>query len=52
MMINFLFYSIQNSLDGLDKLKVERQKVFEEAMQKCQNFNAIEELISIHQSQA
>jgi hypothetical protein len=30
-------------------LRDQRSKVFDEAMQKCQNFNAIEDLITVHQ---
>lgn len=36
------------ALDELDQLKDQRAKVYEEGMQKCQNFNAIEDLFAVH----
>lgn len=40
------------ALEELDKMKEQRTKVFEEGVQKCQNFNAIEDLFAVYQGTA
>jgi hypothetical protein len=44
--------AIKKALDDLDMIKEQKSKTFEEAVQKCQNFNAIEQLIAVHMGQA
>lgn len=45
-------HSIKQALEEEDKLKEQRSKIFEEGVQKCANFNAIEDLIAVFQGTA
>ena len=49
---NAAVVSLKQALEALDRVKEGKAKVFEEAVQKCQNFNAVEQLILVHQGQA
>lgn len=44
--------SIKEALDKLDKVKEQKSHVLEEAVQKCQNYNAVEQLVAVHRGQA
>ena len=44
--------AIKGALEQLDVIKTERSKILQEALQKCENFNAIEDLIAVHSGQA
>ena len=49
---NAAVVALRQALEGLDHAKEGKAKVFEEAVQKCQNFNAVEQLLLVHQGQA
>lgn len=44
--------AIKGALEQLDNLKQERSKILQEGVQKCENFNGIEELIAVHAGSA
>ena len=44
--------AIKQSLDTFDQLKDQRQKILEEGVQKCQNHNAVEDLMLVNANQA
>lgn len=48
---NAVILSLKASLEELEKIKEQRAKVMEEAVQRIQNFNGIEDLMGVHQSQ-
>ena len=37
--------AVKGALEQLDVIKAERSKILQEGVQKCENFNAIEDLI-------
>ncbi|CDW88356.1 programmed cell death 6-interacting protein [Stylonychia lemnae] len=43
------YQSLQLNLQELDKLKERKQKIFEEAIQKSQNLNVIDDMTQVHQ---
>lgn len=43
--------TIKNALEELDNLRAVRAKILEEGVQKCQNFNGVEDLMLVHSSQ-
>lgn len=43
--------AIKGALEQLDNLKNERSRILQEGVQKCENFNAIEDLILVHSGQ-
>lgn len=43
--------TIKNALEELDDIKNQRAKILDEGMQKCQNFNGVEELMLVNTSQ-
>jgi len=49
---NAVVVALKQALEELDKIKEGKAKILEEAVQKCQNFNAVEQLIQVHQGQA
>jgi len=44
--------AIKGALESLDNIKNERSRILQEALQKCENFNAVEDLILVHSGQA
>ena len=45
---NPIIVTIKSALDTLDDLKNQRAKILEEGVQKCQNHNTIEDLMTVH----
>lgn len=50
--MNPTILAIKGALDQFDTLRQERSKIFEEGVQRCQNYNAIEDLLQVHTGQA
>lgn len=48
---NPIIMAIKGALEQLDNLKNERSRILQEGVQKCENFNAIEDLILVHSGQ-
>lgn len=40
--------SLKKAIEDLDQIQVQRSKVMEEAVQKIQNYNAIEDLMMVN----
>ncbi len=49
---NPVIVSIKGALDTLDDLKNQRSKILEEGVQKCQNHNTVEDLMTVYTGQA
>ncbi len=49
---NATVVTMKNALNELDKIKDAKGSVLEEAVQKCQNFNAVEKLMLVNLGQA
>lgn len=43
---------MKGALEELDKVRAERKQVLDEGVQKCQNYNCVEDLMNVHTSQA
>jgi hypothetical protein len=49
---NPIIASLLSLIGELDNLKNLRGRILEEAVQKCQNFNALDDLTLVHQGKA